>query len=124
MRHKMILCSLIIVTLMCISALAQNTMLKVHYGYYWPKLSDVNAKINSDFAGWRNVHQEPIAYPGEFNGNTVWGVQVEYHVNEDFFLVVNFAYYNEDVSVNQQSMIYQFNYLREITMYDVMFNFH
>jgi hypothetical protein len=115
--------------LMFTSILSANDItLKPLIGYYFPKMGDVNSKIDSDIRGFRNLLQAPIPHPGNINGNMIFGGQIEYHFNEDYFLNLDVSYYQEKVAAAYFSAntnpTWQFDYEREVQMVDAMLNLH
>jgi hypothetical protein len=107
---------------------ANDLTIKPLIGYYFPKMSDVNSKIDADIRGFRNIFQAPIPNPGSINGNTLFGGQIEYHFSEDYFLNLNVSHYKEKVSSKYFSATtnpsWRFDYEREVQMIDAIFSLH
>ncbi|RMF56479.1 MAG: hypothetical protein D6748_13385, partial [Calditrichaeota bacterium] len=105
--------------------LLADITIKPHIGYFFPRMGDVNSKIETDILTFRDIFGEPIPQPGKISGNPMYGAQIEYHLNEDYFLNVNVAYYQDKSNVFHQSFTDPslfLNYKREVQFYDVMFN--
>lgn len=108
-------------------AAAQNFSLKLHYGYYYPSLGDVNSKIEEDIRGLRRDLQAPVPSPGEFNGSGVLGGQLEYRLNEDYFINLNVSYFQEKVELQYRpspAPSWRLEYLRELKSIDAIINLH
>jgi len=90
-----LLCVLILVTPLA----AQKFSIKPMVGYYYPKLGEVNSKIKTDVDELRNILGAPIPSAGKFNGNIIFGGQIEYQANEEYFFNLNVSYYQEKVAL-------------------------
>lgn len=104
----------------------QKVFIKPLYGYYFPRMSEVNAKIANDLDGQRRKLQEAIPSPGKLNGDQLIGGQIEYYLGDDYFMNLNVSFYSEKASVEHQggrfSTPFTFIFEREVEAYDVMFN--
>ena len=107
---------------------AQKFSIKPFAGYYYPNMSDVNSKIDTDIRGFRNLLDAPIPFPGKFNGNIIFGGQIEYNASEEYLFTLNVSYYGEKVSTDyfsaESTPTWEFDYQREVRMIDVIFNMH
>jgi len=107
---------------------AQKFSFKPFAGYYYPNMADVNSKIDSDIRRFREILEAPIPFPATFNGNIIFGGQIEYHAGEDYLFSLNISYYGEKISTGYFSAdgdpAWQFDYRREVRMIDVIFNMH
>lgn len=130
MKHSLRLISiwLWVVWLTPLAAQTGDVIIKPYLGYMTPKLSDVNDKINSDIRLASDIFNEPIPHPGELGAKSVFGAQLEYHINEELFLNVNVGFYRDQVSTSYVSIATtpesRFNYERKVSLYDVIFNVH
>lgn len=119
-----LLCLLVLATPLT----AQKFSIKPMVGYYYPKLGEVNSKIKTDVDELRNILAAPIPSPGEFNGNIIFGGQIEYQANEEYFFNLNVSYYQEKVATDYSSVNtsppWQLNYERDLWMVDVILNMH
>ncbi len=103
----------------------RGATIKPYYGFFIPRMNDVNGKIQNDIRMFRDIFGEQIPSPGNINGNRVFGGQIEYHLNENYFLNINFSYYQEEVSMLYLSRIETgafLNYSRAVELYDVIAN--
>lgn len=119
--------SLFLMFVSFLPAAAQNLSLKLHYGYYYPSLSNVNDNINEDIRGLRQMLQAPIPSPGEFNGSGVFGGQIEYRLNEDYFINLNVSYYQEKIALLYSPATapsWTLDYQRELKSIDAIVNLH
>ncbi|MCB0261103.1 MAG: hypothetical protein KDH97_16470 [Calditrichaeota bacterium] len=107
-----------------VSLNGQNVILKPYYGYYIPRMADVNAKIDQDMDNARIFLQAPVPDAGKFDGEPIFGGQFEYHAGEDYFFNVNFFLYQEQVTTSYQGDGWIFNYEREVEMFDFVLNMH
>lgn len=126
--HMMSSQKLVIITVLffCAAVCAQVTI-RPFYGFYKPRLGDVNAKIEADIIGWRNLIGEPIPGLSGFGGNRSIGGQIRYPISEEDFLAVNIGYYQEEQALTHiggAGLQNEFLYQREIEMYDFVFNLH
>lgn len=118
---------LFLVTIIFPPAVAQDFSLKLHYGYYYPSPGNVNSKIAEDIRGLRQALQAPIPSPGEFNGSGVWGGQLEYRLNEDYFINLNVSYYREKIALLYRpspTPFWTLDYQRELHSLDAIINLH
>ncbi len=123
MDHKLLMKILLFCALITGSVAAQVTI-KPFYGFYRPRLNDVNSKIVNDIDNVRILLDAPVPSAGKFDGESVLGGQIEYHLNEDYFFNVSVAFYNEDVSTSFSQDGWQFDYQRDIDFYDFVLNLH
>ena len=78
--------------------------LKPYYGYSTVKMGDVNTEIINTVRALRYRSQHPLPFPGELNGSTIWGLQAEYQMEEDYFLNLSSLYYREKESAQYQEI--------------------
>lgn len=83
--------------------LSQSFTLKTFYGYLRPQMTDVNRRIDTQMAAWRELLEEPLPSPKEFSGQAIWGVELQYHLNDDYFLGLNISRYKDEVTSDYRS---------------------
>jgi opacity protein-like surface antigen len=122
MKRAVILLPLIFVT----PLLAQSLALKPYYGYSLPQLSEVNDQMKRQIEGWQTLLGASIASPGEFSGKSIFGGQVQYHLNDDYFLALDVSRYQQKISTEYLSGATpapdRFYYERSVETFDVALN--
>jgi len=119
-------CSILLSLTFVVSSAAQDFSIRPHFGYYLPRMNDVNDRIEKQIEGWRDLLGETVPSPGEIDGNRAFGAQMQYQVDGNTFVNVNVSYYQEEVQSeyvdNTGATPNRFNYVREVKLYDVMLN--
>jgi opacity protein-like surface antigen len=104
-------------------ASAQRLMIKPFYGYLLPQMSDVNERIENQIEGWRELLGVPVPSPEKIAGNGVFGAQVQYQLNDDYFLALNASHYQKKVATEYSNDTAptpeNFLYEREVETTDV-----
>jgi len=109
---------------------AQNLVIKPYYGYLHllPQMKDVNKQITRQIEGWREELNEPISFPGKFNGAHFVGAEIQYHLSNDYVLAMDFFFFRESVGTSEKIMIgalpYFFAYGRRVESFDVVAKLH
>lgn len=86
-------------TLLAVQAAAQNKLFfRGYYGYYVPRMGDVNDRIERQIAGWQDLLGIDIPVPGKINGDQEFGGKVQYHLSENQLLGMQVAYYEEQIA--------------------------
>jgi len=83
--------------------LSQNFTIKPFYGYLRPQMTDVNRRIENQMAAWRELLEEPLPAPGKISGQPVWGGEIQYHLNDDYFLGLKVSRYQDKVTSDYRS---------------------
>lgn len=130
MIRNAIVYGLLILLLTGLSLNAQVTI-KPHYGYWFATMDNANNLITQSIegpSGWRAVLGEPVPHPGQFDGNRTFGLQLEYHGNEDLFVAIQAGYFDDEVESTyanpQATPPWDFLFRRKVRLYDVMLNLH
>jgi opacity protein-like surface antigen len=109
---------------------AQSIVIKPYYAYLHllPQMKDVNNQITRQVEEWREELKEPISLPGKFNGDNFFGVQIQYYLNNNYVLALDFFYYRETVGTTYDKFAaappYLFSYARRVESFDVILNLH
>ncbi len=97
---------------------AQSFMLRPYYGYYSPRLTDVNNQISDQMEGWQQVLGDPLRSPEKFGGRALFGGQVQYHLNDDYFLALDVYRYEQSVATENTrttgAIPYRFLFTRSV----------
>ena len=83
--------------------LSQSFTIKPFYGYLRPQMTDVNRRIDTQMAAWRELLEEPLPVPGRISGQPVWGGEIQYHLNDDYFLGLNVSRYQDQATTDYRS---------------------
>ncbi|MFQ5628359.1 MAG: hypothetical protein ACE5I1_06340 [bacterium] len=105
---------------------AQRLSIKPFWGYYVPRLSDVNNDIASEIPVWSDLLETQITSPGKIKGNSVFGGQIQFHLRENYFVNLNISYYRgkaeTEFTDSNRTPAGRFFYFREVKSYDVVVN--
>ncbi len=112
MRYKLFALLLIITGIHLLPAMSFS--IKPYYGYATVRMGDVNNEIINTVRTLRYRSQRPLPFPQELNGSSIWGLQMEYNMEEDYFLNLSSFYYREKESAR---------YDKEITLPEVDYRF-
>lgn len=85
------------------SLLSQNFTIKPFYGYLRPQMTDVNRRIDNQMAAWRELLEEPLPSPGKFSSRSIFGGELSYHLNDDYFIGLNVSRYQDQVTTDYRS---------------------
>lgn len=103
--------------------LSQSFSLKPFYGYLRPQMTDVNRRIDNQMEAWRELLEEPLPSPGKIGGRSIWGGEIQYHLNDDYFLVLNISRYQDKATTDYRgpspATPGRFLYTREVETFDV-----
>lgn len=85
--------------------LSQSFTLKPFYGYLRPQMTDVNRRIETQMEAWRELLEEPLPAPGKISGQPIWGGEIQYHLNDDYFLGLNISRYQDQAISDYRSSL-------------------
>lgn len=101
----------------------QTLAIKPYFGYATVNMTEVNEDLDFRIRDFRQLVNEPLPAPDHFNGNYAWGVQIEYRLEEDYFLNVSTYYFREKNGADYFGSIssgpIDFHFDREIELFDV-----
>ncbi len=104
---------------------AQMLVIKPYFGYATVKMNQVNDAMINSVKSMTRITGNPLPLPEKFKGNSVWGVQLQYHLNDNYFAHFTTCYYSEKTSAGvemlQVTSPYLFSFKREIRY--LSFNF-
>jgi hypothetical protein len=101
--HKITLPLILVLFVFDTPLFSQSLTLKPYYGYSLPQLSEVNDQIKSQTERWQNILGVSLTAPGEFGGQSIFGGQVQFHLNDDYFLALDISRYEKQVSTEYLS---------------------
>jgi len=116
-------CSFIIlICLIFISPLAAQTVsITPYYGYLIPKMTSVNNLIEFQIDSWSEILEDQISSPGKINGSREFGIQIQYPLDNTYFLNINVSYYQEKIETEHLISLSQppdrFYFNREVELY-------
>lgn len=103
-----------------------QVMIKPYYGYLSPSMTDANNVLRASVALAGNLLEETIPLSEEFDGNHWYGVQLEYHLQEDLFASINAGYFRETIDQTNISQsanpAWRYRFKREVKLYDLIIN--
>lgn len=102
---------------------SQSFTIKPFYGYLRPQMTDVNRRIENQMEAWRELLEEPLPSPGKIGGRSIGGGEIQYHLNDDYFLGLNISRYQDQATTDYRSSSPatpgRFLYTREVEALDV-----
>jgi opacity protein-like surface antigen len=78
------------------SGYTQSFKVKPYLAYSQVRMDDVNRDIANRVGQLRNIVDQPLLIPEKLNGNYGWGIQVQYHLGENYFLNLNTYFFQEE----------------------------
>ena len=103
--------------------LSQSFTIKPFYGYVRPQMTDVNRRIDTQMEAWRELLEEPLPSPGKISGQAILGGEIQYHLNDDYFLGLKVSRYQDQVTTDYLDQTAaapgRFLYTREVEAIDV-----
>ncbi len=115
-----VLCLLFIIPVI---SRAEAFNIKPFFGYSTVRMNDVNDDINFRVNELRKIVQTNIPAPDPFKGNYAWGVQIEYPLQEKYFVTLTTFYFSEKTSAETlpgaPATTYDYHYSRKIELFDV-----
>ena len=107
---------------------AQSPSIRLHYGYFVPRMQSVNEQIETQINRWSEIIGESIPQPSKIDGDRAFGLQFQYPLNADDLLNLSVSYYRENVATEQLTFITEipdrFFFERKVELYDVFLNLH
>ena len=104
---------------------AQSFSIKPYVGYATVQMSEVNSGSQARIENLREVTGVTVPYPDPFEGNYAWGIQIGYHLEDNYFLTFGTYFYteNHDLQYRDDSQGYQviFDNFRNIKLYEISF---
>jgi len=102
---------------------SQSFTIKPFYGYLRPQMTEVNRSIDTQMEAWRELLEEPLPSPGKISGQSILGGEIQYHLNDDYFLGLNVSRYRDQATTDYRSPSPatpgRFLYTREVEAVDV-----
>jgi len=94
---------------------SQILRLKLYPGYLKVLMKDVNNNMRNQINIFSEISEILLPFPEDFNGNKIYGAQLNYHLNENYFFNFGFYSYKESVGsemkrfLNNQNMEFKFD---------------
>lgn len=101
---------------------AQHISIRPHLGYYVPRMNDVNDTIENQIRVWRELLETDLSDPGKIDGGPIIGGQIQFHLNESYFIALSAAYYREKSETAFAADDRRFAFTREVEFLDVQLN--
>jgi hypothetical protein len=109
-------------------AAAQNFYLKPYAGYATVRMNDANEDMAFRVGELQKQVQQALPTPDKLNGNWVWGVQLEYHQEGNYFFNLNTWFFREktatDYSKTSGTPQLEYHYDRQIELFDLGVGMH
>jgi opacity protein-like surface antigen len=96
MRKLIALAAISVSLIFATATAAQRLFIKPYYGYLRPSMGDVNDRITHQIDAWRQILGEPIPSPGKIDGRNIFGAQIQYNLNDDYFLLLDVSRYKDE----------------------------
>lgn len=106
-------------------AIPQSVKIKPYFGYSTIRMDEVNKDIKLKVDQLNEITGQSLLPPAKFNGNYAWGIQIQYHLGENYFLHLDTYYMKEKTSsvVNRgatQNRL-NFDFKRQIEYFEASF---
>ncbi|MEJ2636644.1 MAG: hypothetical protein P8184_15290 [Calditrichia bacterium] len=104
------------------SSQAQMLSVKPYFGYATVKMGEVNDDAKTRIKSLAEQTQQALLPPDPLNGDYAWGFQVEYHLEENYFLNVNSYYFREKTATDNFNLFDQpieFDVNRRIEYFEI-----
>jgi opacity protein-like surface antigen len=106
-------------------SIAQSFSIKPYWGYATVQMKEVNAGTQSRLEELTRFTGETVPTPDPFKGSYAWGVQIGYHLEDNYFLTFGTYYYSEDrdLQYRDESKGYPilFDNIRNIKLFEISF---
>jgi len=104
---------------------AQSFSIKPHMSYTTVQMNDVNSRNQARVEYLKEITGETVPQPDPFEGNFAWGIQIGYHLENNYFLTFATYYFTENHKLYYQdeSQGYPviFDNLQSIKLFDISF---
>jgi hypothetical protein len=83
---------------------SQSFSVKPYFGYAQVQMSEVNSDSRARVDNLILNAEQNLPYPDPFEGNYAWGIQIGYHLEDNYFLTVGTYYFKEPNNLNYQDI--------------------
>ena len=105
--------------------LAQSISIKPYASYATVQMNEVNSGSDARIESLRELTGVYVPNPDPFEGSYAWGIQIGYHLEDNYFLTFATYYFTEDRDLHYRdaSQGYQviFDNLRDIRFFEFSF---